>query len=94
MSMVSEALREEKSHAGERRTVAGVVNSIETLNHGDSAVDYRRSGRDPLGDSRQRVRAQRRANARISTVGEPAEARQDHETALPGDLEQGRIGAI
>jgi len=31
MSMVSEALRKEETHAGGRRTVAGVVNSIETL---------------------------------------------------------------
>ncbi len=38
MSMVSEALREEKSYAGGRRTVAGVVNSIETLEGGGFLV--------------------------------------------------------
>jgi len=31
MSMVSEALRDEGTRAGGRRTVAGVVNSVETL---------------------------------------------------------------
>ncbi len=31
MSMVSEALRNEETRAGGRRTVAGVVNSVETL---------------------------------------------------------------
>jgi len=38
MSMVSEAFREEKSYAGGRRTVAGVVNSIETLEGGGFLV--------------------------------------------------------
>ncbi len=38
MSMVSEALREDKSFAGGRRTVAGVVNSIETLEGGGFLV--------------------------------------------------------
>jgi redox-sensitive bicupin YhaK (pirin superfamily) len=38
MSIVSEALREEKSFAGGRRTVAGVVNSIETLEGGGFLV--------------------------------------------------------
>jgi hypothetical protein len=31
MSIVSEALRNEETRAGGRRTVAGVVNSVETL---------------------------------------------------------------
>ena len=34
MSTVSEALRYEETRAGGRRTVAGVVNSIETLEGG------------------------------------------------------------
>ena len=38
MSMASEALREDKSFAGGRRTVAGVVNSIETLEGGGFLV--------------------------------------------------------
>ena len=38
MSMVSEALKAEKTHVGERRTVAGVVNSIETLEGGGFLV--------------------------------------------------------
>src|SRR2546422_60919 len=38
MSMVSEALRSEETHAGGRRTVAGVVNSIETLEGGGFLV--------------------------------------------------------
>jgi len=38
MSMVSEALRNEKIRAGGRRTVAGVVNSIETLEGGGFLV--------------------------------------------------------
>jgi redox-sensitive bicupin YhaK (pirin superfamily) len=38
MSMVSEALRNEETRAGGRRTVAGVVNSIETLEGGGFLV--------------------------------------------------------
>ena len=38
MSMVSEALRNEKKKAGARRTVAGIVNSIETLEGGGFLV--------------------------------------------------------
>src|SRR5437660_5401332 len=38
MSMVSEALRSEETHAGGRRTVAGIVNSIETLEGGGFLV--------------------------------------------------------
>ncbi len=38
MSMVSEALRNVESHVGGRRTVAGVVNSIETLEGGGFLV--------------------------------------------------------
>ena len=49
------------------------------LRPGDVLWNSRR-GRDPLGDARQRVRAQRRVSARIPTMGEPAEARQDDET--------------
>jgi hypothetical protein len=89
MSMVSEVLRIEETHARGRRTVAGIVNSVETL-EGDGLLVRRpfprgRSGRDPLEEARMRIRARRRAEARIPTVGEPAEARQDDETALPGD---------
>jgi redox-sensitive bicupin YhaK (pirin superfamily) len=38
MSMVSEALRNEETRAGETRTVAGIVNSIETLEGGGFLV--------------------------------------------------------
>ena len=38
MSTVSEVLRNEETHSGERRTVAGVVNSIETLEGGGFLV--------------------------------------------------------
>src|SRR6266436_664865 len=38
MSMVSEALRNEETHAGGTRTVAGIVNSIETLEGGGFLV--------------------------------------------------------
>jgi pirin-like protein len=38
MSMVSEALRDEETRAGGRRTVVGVVNSIETLEGGGFLV--------------------------------------------------------
>src|SRR5256885_17211125 len=38
MSMVSEALRNEETRAGGKRTVAGVVNSIETLEGGGFLV--------------------------------------------------------
>src|SRR6195256_1238161 len=38
MSMVSEVLRTEETHAGETRRVAGVVNSIETLEGGGFLV--------------------------------------------------------
>ena len=38
MSMVSEALKTEKTHVGGRRTVAGIVNSIETLEGGGFLV--------------------------------------------------------
>jgi hypothetical protein len=39
MSMVSEASRDEESYAGGRRTVAGVVNSVETL-EGEGFLAY------------------------------------------------------
>src|SRR5437773_10624976 len=38
MSMVSEALRSEETHAGGRRAVAGVMSSIETLEGGGFLV--------------------------------------------------------
>jgi len=41
------------------------------------------SRRDPIEEARKRVRAQRRAAARIPTLAEPGEARQDRETARP-----------
>ena len=90
MSMVSEVLRNEETRAGGRSPIAGLVNSVETLEGGGFLVRRPflrgRTGRDPLEEARKRVRAQRRAEARIPTLGEPAEARQDGETALPGDL--------
>jgi hypothetical protein len=82
--MVSEVLRNEETRAGGRRTVAGIVNSVETFEGEGLLVrgpfPRGRSGRDPLEEARKRVRARRRAEARIPTVSEPAEARQDDET--------------
>jgi hypothetical protein len=85
MSMVSEVLRIEETRVGGRRTVAGIVNSVETLDGEGFLVrrpfPKRGSGHDPLEDARKRFRARRRAYARTLTLGEPAEARQDDETA-------------
>ena len=160
MSMVREALRNEEIATSEGRTVAGIVNSIETLegggflvrrpfpkasfsefdpfllldemgpmevapgeakgapdhpHRGFETVTYMLSGEMEHKDSRDtpdglepgdvqwmtagagvvhaempspRVHAHGRAHARISTLGEPAAARQDDETALPGDSER------
>ena len=89
MSMVSEVLRNEETRADGMRTVAGSGNRVETLEGQRFLVrrpfPTRRSERDPLRDARKRVRVCRRADARTPTVGEPGEARQDEETALPGD---------
>ena len=62
MSVVSDVLRNEEARAGERRTVAGILNSVETLESGRVGRRFpkRRSGRDLLGDARRRVRMQRR----------------------------------
>jgi hypothetical protein len=87
MSMVSEVLRNEETRAGGPPTVAGVVNSFETLEGGGflfrRPFPRGRSGRDPLEEARKRVRAQRRAEARIPTLGESGEARQDDKTTFP-----------
>ena len=157
MSMVSEALRNEETSAEGTRTVAGIVNSIETLEGGGflvrrpfpkaafsdfdpfllldemgpmevapgeakGAPDHPHRGFETVtyllsgdmehkdsrghagrlrpgdvqwmtagagvihaGDAQPRVRAHWRPDARIPTLGEPAEARQDDEPALPGD---------
>ena len=52
-------------------------------------MDDRWSRRDSLGHARPRVRAIRRTDAWIRTLGEPTEERQDDETAIPGDLQRG-----
>jgi hypothetical protein len=83
MSNVSEALRNRETRAGGRRTVAGVVKSVETLEGEGFLVrrPFAKRGRDPLEEARKRVHAQRRGEARIQTLAEPGEARQADETA-------------
>ena len=87
MSRVSEALRYQQTGPAGTRAIAGIVNSFETSEGGGFPVrrpsPRGRGGRDPLEEARKRIRAQRRVSAQIPTLGEPAEARQDGETALP-----------
>jgi hypothetical protein len=68
-----------ESLAGERRTVAGILNGVETLESGRVGRQFpkRRSGRDPLGAARKRVRRQRRGMHGLQLLGRPVEARQD-----------------
>jgi hypothetical protein len=84
MSVVSEVLRNEETRAGGRRTVAEILNSVETWERGRVGRRFpkRRSGRDPLGDARKRVRMLRRGMHGISTFG--CTCRRD-KRALPGD---------
>jgi hypothetical protein len=64
MSVVSEVLRNEETRAGGRRTVVGILNSVDTLESGRLGIrrrfPKRLGGRDPLGDARKRLRMQRR----------------------------------
>ena len=88
MSMMSEVLANEETRGAGKRTVAGMVDSVEGL-EGERFLARRRfpkrpSGRDPLRDARKRVHAGRRADARISTLDEPAEARQDWQNRATG----------
>ena len=87
MSIVNEALRNRETRSGVKRTVAGVVNSFETFEGARLFVrrPFAKRRRDPLEEARKRIHAQRRAEARIQTLAEPGEARQDDETALPAD---------
>jgi hypothetical protein len=65
MSSVSETLQIEKNRADESRSVAGAVNIVKSREDQEFLVHrpfpMRRGGSDPLGDARNRVRAQRRA---------------------------------
>ena len=76
MSMVSEALRIEETRAAGSRTIAGVVNNFETLEADGFLVrpPFLRGRSGPLEEARKRVRAQRRAEARIQTLGETGKA--------------------
>ena len=82
MSMVSDALRNRETRASRRRTVAGVVHSVESEGF-LVRRPFTKGRRDPLAEARKRVQAQRRAEALIQTLAEPGEARQDDEIALP-----------
>jgi hypothetical protein len=88
MSVVSEVLRNEETRAGGRRTVAEILNSVETWERGRVGRRFpkRRSGRDPLGDARKRVRMLRRGMHGIQLLGAPVDATRWRYRVIPSSL--------
>ena len=68
--------------------VCGALGNEQTRAGKTRAIPEIVSRRDPLEEARKRVRAQRRAAARIPILAEPGTARQDRETVRPEGVEK------